>query len=250
MNLSEYGKKNKRKILFIHGWLGDNSTFKNYFPITKLQKKYHLIFLNLEIFENVHTFHDYANKTIELLKSKFQKVDLVVGYSMGGRLALHLKLKDITYFNKLILISSAINPPLLRSRRLKRFKKDKCLLKNINSRAKAKFFLNKWYNQEIFYNANQTYQIKEFINKFKLEDSKRHHYLISTLSVGLQPLISIKNIENSIFYLFGEKDLKYKNISSKLKCSKYEFKNCGHAPHIEEIEFFKEKIEKIINDFI
>ena len=113
----QFGKKNKRKILFIHGFLGSNKEFLKSFPVNDLKKKYHLIFLNLEITEECNKFEDYINHLGSNLLISFGEIDLVVGYSMGGRVAVNLKNHYPNIIKKLILISSALNPPLMKMKR-------------------------------------------------------------------------------------------------------------------------------------
>ena len=113
----------KKNILLIHGWdynLYTNMTknkdaWNNYKDfISMLEKKYNIYKLNLPGFcgekepnkkeWNIHDYSKYINNYIE--KNNI-KIDLIIGYSFGGAIALDYK-TNYNLDSKLFLIAPAI----------------------------------------------------------------------------------------------------------------------------------------------
>ena len=242
----QFGKKNKKKLLFIHGFLGSNGDFLNYFPVNDLKKNYHLIFLNLEQIDNCFTFEEYIDKIGEKLLKRFGKIDVSIGYSLGGRVAINLKSKFPKLINKLILISSALNPPLLLEQRQKRLNSDKNLLKRVSSKKQLNIFLTNWYKQDLFHKLNNNQDTKIKIKNFNLSDIKRQKYLLQVLSVGNQPLIPINKLKSSIIYIYGKHDKKYSKMAKEQKLKRIEFKNSAMPLTYKKTCYSKKKLKKLL----
>ncbi len=103
----EFGKKNKKVILTLHGYADSAKMFN---PLGKsLEDEYHVITLdfpmiyNQKKIENLNTLADYVTEFINLLK--LEKFTLV-GFSMGGLIAVECAYKNQKKVNKLILLNS------------------------------------------------------------------------------------------------------------------------------------------------
>ena len=118
------------------------------------KKKFHLIFLNIEIPDNCKDFKGYINHLGVNLSNNFREIDLVIGYSMGGRVAVNLKNHYPNFIKKLILISSALNPPLLIKKRQKRANSTKTTFQ-YSYKKQLTTFMERWYQQNLFHNLYQ-----------------------------------------------------------------------------------------------
>ncbi|MCB1110192.1 MAG: alpha/beta fold hydrolase [Chlamydiia bacterium] len=148
----------------------------------------------------------------------------LVGYSMGGRLAMHYALKYPKRVNKLILLSA--NPGEEGAARLASDEKWACLLEKEGMER----FLDAWYAQPLF-------------KGFQVDRTQRRHdplmlaQVIRTFSPARLPNLwpKLKDFACPLAFLFGENDIKYRLIGKKLQ---EQFPvtwipNSGHAIHIE-----------------
>jgi len=122
---SEYGKKNKKTMLFIHGFGESKYTWR--FIIKPLSKKYHIITLDLKGFgespktkDEDYSVYDQAKIVQKFIEQKKIKNLTLVGRSFGGGVALVLAMmqeKKILKFKieKLILIDTMSYNQLLPS---------------------------------------------------------------------------------------------------------------------------------------
>lgn len=111
-NYTILGGKNKKNILFLHGW-GRN--FKDWLNIAQnLSKKYKVILLDLPGFggtkippENTFDTYDYANFVSSFIKKIRLTKTTLIGHSFGGKISIVLAAKYPEFFEKLILVSAS-----------------------------------------------------------------------------------------------------------------------------------------------
>ncbi len=171
----------------------------------------------------------------------------LVGYSMGGRLALYLNLHFPQRFSKVVLESAS---PGLKTQwdRLERIKQDFALAKKLEV-SDFPTFLETWYNQPLFASL-KTHPDFDFLRKnrlqnnpFELAKSLRH------VSTGCQPSLweKLKQNKNPLLLLVGEYDTKFIAINSEMarlcESAKLEIvSSCGHNLHFEDPKRFVENV--------
>lgn len=171
----------------------------------------------------------------------------LLGYSMGGRIAIYLAIHYPDLFNK-IIIESAQPGIKDKKERNQRKNQDLALSKKIKSEELSEF-LNYWYNQPLFSTLKNH---KNFANLLQSRLKNNPELLSQSLiemGTGTQPSLwnKLNKIKNSCLMITGEHDLKYQKIFSKMHkeilLSKFVIiKNCGHNVHFENPQEFSKVV--------
>ena len=245
-------------ILFLHGFMGDRFEFKQ--AIAILSKQFYCVAIDLlghgqtEVIDQVadqdhyYTIQSTANFVIKFLDLLCVEGCFLVGYSMGGRLALYLALHFPQYFSRVVLesASAGLKTEVERSNRRS---KDRQLATKLEI-GNFRLFLENWYQQSIFVNLrshpNFTHMLEQRLNNSPSQLAKS----LRNLSVGMQPSLWKKLSENEIPLLLiaGELDPKFVQINLQMaeirKFSKLEIiTGCSHNIHFENPNLFVEKIK-------
>lgn len=259
------GEPNHPAILFLHGFMGDRHEFKQ--AIAILSKQFYCVAIDLlghgqtclidrshqdpdDIAkrEPYYTIQSSAHLAIKLLD--FLRIDrcFLVGYSMGGRLALYLTIYFPQYFYKVVLESASAG---LRTdaERSDRLSKDRQLATKLEH-GDFRQFLENWYQQPIF-NSLRSHQSFPQLLEQRLDNSPLQlAKSLRDLSTGMQPSLweDLSEIKIPLLLLAGELDPKFVQINQQMeqlcKYTKLEIMpNCGHNIHFENPELFVEKIK-------
>jgi len=237
-----YEVKNAPLIIFFHGFMGDKDDLKNISQ--NLDSKYSRLFIDLPghgntRMENFFSLQDFFQK-ISAFITLFSNRPIFYGYSMGGRIALHLALHYLAP-TSLILESAGLGLDN-QEEQLKRQADDKSLLDNIEQIDLPKF-LHQWYQNPMFKTFTDHSCYKTEIEKRSLHNVKEWHESQKIFTAGNFPLVNetLENLSTTSFpvaYIFGEDDLKYKNMAymaesklGSLRLKLIAIKDSGHVPH-------------------
>jgi 2-succinyl-6-hydroxy-2,4-cyclohexadiene-1-carboxylate synthase len=250
-----WGDTDKPLILFLHGFMGDRDEFNE--VIALLSERFCCLAVDLPGHgktrvlggEESYTMSNTARAAIKLLEELNVQNCFLLGYSMGGRLALYLNLHFPERFSKLVLESASAGLKTKRDR-LERIQKDFELAQKLESSDFSTFLLN-WYNQPLFASLkehpNFQFLISNRLKNNPLELAKS----LRNLSTGCQPSLweKIAQNKNPILLLVGEYDTKFVAINSEMarlcESAKLEIvSRCGHNIHFENAKVFVEKVEK------
>lgn len=235
LHLTKIGNEKNPPIIFLHGLFGQGDDFLYFANL--LSDKYYSILIDLpghgqsDVMEE-NSFINLCQKVLDSLPPTNLKTTLV-GYSLGGRIALYLTCHFPQIFNQAIIISAN---PGIESEREERLQNDLSLLKNISSH--ENFFID-WYSNPLFGNLLKHQNFPHLLKKKKGVNLQNIQKCLGSFSVGVQPSLweNLKKNSLPIFYFYGEKDDKYKKIAQRL--SQYpsveliEFENAGHYLHFE-----------------
>jgi 2-succinyl-6-hydroxy-2,4-cyclohexadiene-1-carboxylate synthase len=261
------GDSSHPTILFLHGFMGDRDDFKP--AIAALSKQYYCVAIDLighgrtriahqnteqdSDRENYYTIQSNADFVINFLDFLRVSSCFLVGYSMGGRLALYLTIHFPQYFQRVVLesASAGLKTDAERRDRLAKDRKlastlENCTLEN----GDFQLFLEKWYQQPIFANLrshpNFSQMLAQRLNNAPPELAKS----LRNASTGIQPSLWDKLAENAIPILLvaGELDVKFVQINQQMaRLCKYAqleiVPRCGHNVHFENPDLFIEKIK-------
>ena len=166
----------------------------------------------------------YCDNILGVLRSWMPLKPLLIGYSMGGRIAMQLHAMAAALVN--ISGHVGLKSPFEKEARLKNDElwAQKLLTLPIES------FLQEWYAQPVFKNSS----LKDHLKK-RLKQNPQ-----SLSSVLRQLTLSQQHIQVDFacptLFLCGENDLKYQELFSRLKAthSVRQIQACGHAPHLED----------------
>lgn len=166
-----------------------------------------------------------------------------IGYSMGGRLLLHLALMRPDAFSRLILIGAS---PGLRtqSERLARIQSDQKWIRLLRSESIERFFEHWWQQPVMAELRNLPSKDWENIRNRRLSNcpnglarSLEHH------GTGALPSLweRLPEITVPVQLIVGEKDRKFRSIAEEManffpSPSLEIIANSGHSPHLENPE--------------
>jgi 2-succinyl-6-hydroxy-2,4-cyclohexadiene-1-carboxylate synthase len=184
-----------------------------------------------------------AQALIKLLEQLSVKKCFLLGYSMGGRLALYLTLHFPDYFSKVVLESAA--PGLkTQNERLKRLQNDLNLAREIETSDMTSFLL-KWYNQPLFASIKKHSEFEQMMARRLQNHPLELAKSLWHMSLGLQPSFweQLKQNEKPLLLIVGEYDEKFININTEMamicKFAKLEIiSDCGHNIHLETVKAF------------
>ncbi|PLZ95434.1 2-succinyl-6-hydroxy-2,4-cyclohexadiene-1-carboxylate synthase [Fischerella thermalis CCMEE 5268] len=255
------GDRNQPVILFLHGFMGNSHEFDE--AIQLLNNNFYCLKVDLPGHGNTKVLgsEDYysmaytAQGLIDLLDNLKIHQCFLVGYSMGGRLALYLTLYFPQKFPKVVLESAS--PGLLTfAERQERIKWDQQIARKLErSIEKNDFivFLRNWYNQPIFGNIKNHPQFQNLIeirtqnNPIELAKSLR------LMGTGCQPSLweKLKENRNDLLLLAGEYDEKFIDINQQMAkicqyCQLTIVSNAGHNIHFENPNAFVENLKKFL----
>ena len=250
---------NKPLILFLHGFMGNINEFDE--AIKLLAEDFSYLTLDLpghgktQVLggDEYYKIEPTAQAIINLLDElKIDKCYLI-GYSMGGRLALYLTLYFPERFIKVILESAS--PGLAtEADRLERVRRDAQIAKKLSrSIIKTDFatFLSNWYSQPIFGSIKNHPEFERL-----LENRLQNHLTELTKSLqfmgtGNQPSLWEKLKDNimSLLLVAGENDKKFRNINTEMAniCKIAQLKvisNTAHNIHFENPVKFVQNIRE------
>lgn len=248
-------------ILFLHGFMGNSHEFDQ--AISLLSHEFYCLTLDLPGHgetkvlggDECYTMPNTAYAIIHLLNDLKITKCFLVGYSMGGRLALYLTLHFPERFSKVILESAS--PGLsTEAERVERVKRDEQIARKLErSVNKHDFavFLSNWYNQPIFDFIKNHSQFQHLIevrlqnNPIELAKSLRF------IGTGCQPSLWGKLKENTIPLLFlaGEYDDKFIDINTEMTkickfCQLEVIHHSGHNIHFENVKGFVDNVRRFL----
>jgi 2-succinyl-6-hydroxy-2,4-cyclohexadiene-1-carboxylate synthase len=222
------------KIWALHGFLGQTSDFsKLQEAATKLDSN--LIWRPLDYMHlrelspqsSLTEWGEHLNRLVDKASMPDSTGDILLGYSQGGRLALHALKADPKRWKAAILLST--NPGLPQSERPARLKHDEEWAERFLNQNFQKT-LEKWNAQPVFQGSLAEPERKESdFNRRQLADC------LTRWSVGQQEDFRpfLKQTSVPILYLSGEKDSKYQQIGDALAASnsKITHKVIANAAH-------------------
>ena len=201
-------------ITFLHGFLGVKEDWEN---ITK----------HLEVPFRCLTLPGHKSRPLDLeaFEEEIGTDVTLVGYSMGGRLAMHYAKKYPKRVKKLIILSA--NPGEDDEKRLLRDEEWALLLENEGMER----FLDKWYQQPLFAGL-------------KIDQERRRHdpkmlaKVMRTFSPARLPNLwpELENFLCPLLFLFGKNDIKKYQIIGETLQKRYSvawIPDSGHAIHLE-----------------
>ncbi len=241
-------------VLFLHGFLGNHTEFHS---VSSRLEQFNCMAIDLPGHGKTQETWEYslpntAEAIVELLtQAQIDQANLV-GYSMGGRLALYLALTYPDRFPKVVIESGS--PGLKTAReRSQRIQHDH----ELANRLEADFqqFLRDWYNMPLFRsfaahpNFEQIVQERAKNNPLELARSLRE------MGTGMQPSLwkTLESHRQPILLIVGECDRKFIEINQEMAalCPTAELvivSDCGHNVHFEKPEEFVDRLQHFLLD--
>ncbi|XP_026381048.1 protein PHYLLO, chloroplastic-like isoform X2 [Papaver somniferum] len=173
---------------------------------------------------------------------------VIIGYSMGARIALQMALRCNNQINGAVIISGS---PGIKDdeRRRSRRAQDDAKARFLTEHG-LQFFLETWYTGALWKSLRDHPNFKQIISsRMQHDDVHSLATSLSDLSTGRQPSLweELKHCKKPLLFVVGEKDKKFKKIAqemcheislipdnnSKETPQMVEVPDCGHAVHLE-----------------
>ncbi len=252
---------NKPVILFLHGFMGNINEFDEAIKI--LAEEFSFLTIDLpghgktQVMggDEYYTMANTANAVINLIDELKIQQCFLVGYSMGGRLALYLTLHFPERFTKVVLESAS--PGLATEiERLARVKSDAQIARKLaRSITQADFttFLQNWYSQQIFGSIKNHPQFEIMLESRLQNNPVELTKSLQFMGTGNQPSLWEKLNQNvtPLLLLAGEYDQKFIDINTAIvkKCHLAQLKvinHAGHNIHLGNTQKFVKNIKNFI----
>ena len=236
------GSSQHPRVLFLHGFMGSLQDWDSI--INRLQNNYYCLAIDLPGHgrtpnpEKKYSFNDVGATLIDFLKEINFSPYSIIGYSLGGRLAIYIALRYPDLVSKVILESASPGLQTSRERTIRLLQDEALAIKLVNSDFNQ--FLQEWYDQPLFNSLRQHRDFKKLLKKRKMNNPEELAVSLTALSTGKQPslwdLLSGNKIP--ILLLVGELDPKFRRIARQMSrqcstCRTKIIKNAGHNTHFE-----------------
>jgi len=249
--------RTKPVILFLHGFLGSREDWAGL--VKSFSDDYRCLLVDLPghgedrpLHENNYSIQGCAQALLHL----FDELDIdranIMGYSMGGRLALYFAVTFPDRCHRVILESSS---PGLKTKpeRDERTGNDEELAAKLE-REGLDVFLKQWYDKPMFATLKEhPGKLSELLEQRRRCDPGGLALSLRMMSTGKQPSLwdKLTKISLPLLLLAGEQDIKFSGIARTMAdlCPTAEvciIANAGHNVHMEQPEQFV----RIANDFL
>ena len=254
--------KSKDYILFLHGFTG---CAEDWFPVfEQIPDKYNCLALDIighgksdAPGSSMHYSIDSIMSQIKYVKDHLtQNKIFLLGYSMGGRIALTYASMYPEDVKGLILEASSAGIKNDEERQ-KRYEEDLKLAEFIEIHTMEEF-IEMWHDQEIF-NTQRRFSNDKLkkIKKKKASGSKTGYAnILKGFSTGKMPPVhdKLKKIPLKVLLITGDLDTKFTGINARLakrffKAKHKIVRNSGHNTHLEEPKRFIEIVLNYLGQF-
>lgn len=219
-------------IIFLHGFLGSPEDWDG------VRKELSLPSIALTL-----PGHGNTPLDLESFEKKIPYGSTLVGYSLGGRLAMHFAKKYPGHVKRLFILSA--NPGLEIDRE-KRLEWDQKWI-NLLQKKGLEGFLEQWYAQDLF----SSFTLTDEIRMRRMEHNPHH---LAEVFKRFSPARMenlwphLKDFSCPLLFLFGENDIKYRSIGMRLRRT-FECVLIPKASHPIHLEAPKEVANQIIRRF-
>lgn len=251
------GNSNKPPLLLLHGFLGSHQDFAEIVDI--LSQRFYCILPDLpghggtRSHSNSYTFPKTAESLLALLRHLCISKTHLLGYSMGGRLALYLVCKFPDYFLRVMLESAS---PGLRTaeERKERRERDGAIAHKLKI-VPLPIFLAQWYRNRLFASLQQ--HLKLHSTMLQRRENNVPEELVQALygmGIGQQPSLwnALARIEQPLLLIVGALDTKFVAINREMiaavgnrqQSKLVVMESCGHNLHLEAPNLYARTISQ------
>jgi len=248
-------------FVLLHGFTGDSSTWYPFIPVWK--ETYQLILIDIIGHGKTDSSLDIckyniltaANHIKEILIKLNVNAAHLLGYSMGGRLALTFAIRYPDFVQKLILESASPGLATEQERKERRIQDEK-LGKSIVEEGIEKF-VAKWENIPLFRSQqNLPTFMSDNIRKQRLQNNSLGlKFSLLGMGTGQQPSWweNLPKLTSETLLITGELDTKFCKIAEQMtefnhQIQWLEIKGAGHAIHVEKSEIFGTIVKEFLSN--
>lgn len=241
------GQADKPWLVFLHGFSGDRREWQ--LPGDYLAA-YPRLYLDLpghgeSAHIRVNDFDDVSRLLNRTLFSYNILYYWLVGYSLGGRIALYHACQRPGGLQGLIV--EGAHPGLSDEReRVLRRASDARWAARFRQEPLASVFAD-WYQQPVFASLSQA-QREQLVDLRSRNTGITLAAMLQATSLAEQPDLRAALAESALpfFYLYGEQDHKFRDIARQLPATQYEIPYAGHNAHRENPVAVAERLAQIL----
>ncbi|OOF50500.1 2-succinyl-6-hydroxy-2,4-cyclohexadiene-1-carboxylate synthase [Rodentibacter genomosp. 1] len=238
-------------IIFLHGLLGTSSDWQK---VIENLPHFHCVSVDLPFHGKAkETTVQSFNDTAEYLSQKIQSAVknepyFLVGYSLGGRIAMHYALQAYVEKGNLqaIILEGANLGLKTEEEKQVRWQNDTHWAMRFTHEPPENV-LEDWYQQPVFSHLT-AHQRTTLVEKRKANCGANIGKMLLATSLAKQPNFRDKVRSSSLpfFYFCGEQDLKFQALAHSEQLNLTSIPNAGHNAHSENPLLFAHKLEKLI----
>lgn len=239
------GSQEGSRLLFLHGFLGRGDDFC---PVGDALADFCCLAVDLPghgqtlMGKGPYDMLEISEGLVQLLKSLDYLPCSLVGYSMGGRLALLMAYHFPQYFSGILLASAS--PGLeTEAERSRRRRQDAALAIEIETGAWPEF-VRRWYAQPLFSGLQSLRDPEAFLQKRFENCPAELARSLRSMGTGTQPSLwdALPHIYLPITLVVGALDAKFLALNQRMlqrtTAQLWVIPNCGHMVHLEAIAEF------------
>ncbi len=247
-------------IVLLHGFMGSSEDWREL--LRCLRGTYRVVLIDLPghgaslpgpVQTAACTMTSTAQSVLQVLDDCRIDQCALLGYSMGGRLALHLALAHPERFRAVALESAS---PGLRTEdeRRRRRDHDDMLAARLEDEELA-LFLDSWYRQPLFATLRAHPSFEGLLERRLRNESAELAAALRALSTGRQESLwsELADCRLPILFVAGDKDHKYRSIAQAMaqSCPAGRLQiisRAGHNIHCESTRVFAEQVEDFFSE--
>ncbi|HWI47394.1 MAG TPA: 2-succinyl-6-hydroxy-2,4-cyclohexadiene-1-carboxylate synthase [Rummeliibacillus sp.] len=247
----------EKTLVFLHGFTGSTKTWDS--VVQSFQGTYRIITVDLighGLTDAPYNVQRYSmEEQVELLHDFFEARQIpsftLIGYSMGGRVAIAFTMKYAEMVEQLILESSSPGLPTSEERATRR-NNDDALADRIEKNG-LESFVDNWENIPLFDSQKELPVSTQLIIRKERLDQKVIGLANSLRGIGTgqQPSYweELQNYTKPVLLITGELDKKFEQKAYAMNkrfqcCENIIVPNVGHAIHVENPQTFATIIEE------
>ncbi len=252
------GDAGKPPLLFLHGFMGDGRVWLS--TMNQIQDMVYSVALDLP--GHGHTeadldhldFGGLADAVAAFVYDHFDRPAVLVGYSLGGRVALQAVLSHPDRFRGLVLESTSAGIEDEEERR-KRLQDDEAVAARL-CETDMRSFLTEWYRQPLFASLPPE-TVAGIIDRKEHNDPSRLAQAVVRLSPGRQPSLwdRVSSWNKPTLIVAGDRDEKYRALATRLagqmrKSVLQIIPEAGHIVHLENNAAFVAALKSFLDAYI
>lgn len=241
------GQQNKMALVFFHGMLGRS---EDWLPIAeRLSTEYGCYLPNLPA-PNAENFSDYLTQLVKWSVEVLPDTFVLVGYSMGARLALALSQRITDRVQALILES--VHPGLThQQQREDRLHNDQYWQTRFETE-NAESVLSDWYHQPVFRDLTDE-QRQSLIQQRSQQSLEQWADWFPVTGLAKQPDLRqwLAKFSKPLLMLSGEQDTKFLQLQTSMSLINNNIESvvipkAGHLGHWQQPDFFVQTLNNFL----
>ncbi|GGB13588.1 2-succinyl-6-hydroxy-2,4-cyclohexadiene-1-carboxylate synthase [Agarivorans gilvus] len=256
MHCSVYGQAQHPCLVLLHGFLGCGRDWQEL--ISQLSQHYYCVTVDIpghgmsarQGLKPRHAFKDFSQQLSQCLKRLKINQYYLLGYSLGGRLALHHALYAPKGLQHLIIESAhpGLSDPDARQQRLVHDNRwaDRWLKEPLDE------LLQEWYQQPVFANLTAA-QRQQLIKRRAQQERSGLAATLRACSLGLQSDLSaqLEQLKMPLDFIGGSLDNKYQGLAKRLQQQHprlrwHSIEQAGHNCHFEQPTLFLQLLSSVL----